>query len=119
MEIFQYLEKREIKLGEFFSRNQTTGEGNKLAHTFRKLGHLFEKKVKTWWDIASFEQYLTAKLIPRHFRWDVLPNDGLMDDDSMKEWGDLFTKKGLELDKFLLLRKQRKMKLLKTQIREL
>lgn len=119
MDIFQYLEKREIKLGEIFSRKQNTQEANELALGFRKLGHLFEKKVKTWWDIVSFEQYLAEKLIPRRLRWEVPPNDGLMDNDSLKEWGDFFTSKGLELVGFLLSRKRRKMTQLDIQIMEL
>lgn len=47
--------------------------------------------------MVLFEPHLSVKLIPRHLRWDVRPNDRLMDDESMKEWGDFFTKKGLEL----------------------
>lgn len=83
------------------------------------MGYLFEKKIKTWWDIVSFEQYLTAKLIPRRLRWEVPPNDGLMDEHSMREWEKFFTDKGLELIEFLLARKRRKMTLLETQIAEL
>lgn len=106
-------------MGDFFSKNQNTGESNELAQGFRKLGHLFEKKVKTWWDIVSFEQYLTAKLIPTRLRGEVPPNDSLLDDDSMKEWGDFFTSKDLELVDFLLSWKRRKMTQLETHIREL
>lgn len=47
---------REIIIGDIFSKAQQTEQTNELAHTFRKLGHVFEKKVKTWWDIPSFEQ---------------------------------------------------------------
>lgn len=39
--------------------------------------------------------------VPRCLRWDVPPNDGLMDDESIKECEEFFTKKGLEIIDFL------------------
>ncbi|PIO13460.1 hypothetical protein AB205_0035140, partial [Aquarana catesbeiana] len=103
-----------LECGKSFTKKRTL-----LTHQKIHMRYLFEKKIKTWWDIVTFEQYLTAKLIPRRLRWEVPPNDGLMDDYSMKEWGDFFTSKGLELIDFLLSRKRRKMILLETQIAEL
>ena len=118
MDVFQYLEKRDIKITDVFSRNASEPV-NDIAQSFRKLGHLFEKKTKTWWDIVSFEQYLTSKLIPRRLRWDVPPNDGLVDIDSISEWSSFFIKKGMELMELLLVRKQRKLKILNSQINDI
>lgn len=119
MDVFQFLEQRTVKIDEIFSREVPPEPANDLFHVFRKLGHLFEKKVKVWWDITTFEQYISAKLTPRRLRWDVPANDGLFDDDSVKEWGDFFMRKGVELMELLLRRKQRKMKSLESQIQDL
>lgn len=94
MEVCQYLEKREVKINKVFSRKPTNEPINDLSQSFRKLGYIFEKKIKTWWDITSFEQYLSARLIPRRLWWDVPSNHGLLDELSMSEWSDFFTKKG-------------------------
>lgn len=34
--------------------------------------------------------------IPRRLRWDIPPNDGLTDKESIDEWGNLFNTKGSE-----------------------
>lgn len=57
--------------------------------------------------------------VPICLRWDVPPNDGLMDDESIKECREFLTKKGLELIDFLLLCKQRIMKLFEAQIKDI
>lgn len=57
----------------------------------------FEKNIKTWWDIVSFEQYLSALIVPRQLRWYIPPNDDLLDNECNKEWSDFFTSNGLEL----------------------
>ena len=116
MDVFSYLEDREIALTEVFSKNIADSDPGDLIVSFKKLGHLFEKKIKAWWDIATFEQYMTAKIIPRRLRWDLPPNDGLVDDESNKEWFNFFNNKGFELIKFLLARKQCKKLWLEGQI---
>lgn len=67
----------------------------------RKLGHNMEKKVSLWWDVNTFDRYIKASIVPRHLRWEVPPNDGLIDPDSVDEWF-RFT--------FLLKRKQKKIR---------
>lgn len=103
----------------FFSRNSSNELINDMSQSFKKLGHIFEKKIKTWWDITSFEQNLSAQLIPRSLRWDLPPNDGLVDEDSMSEWSGFFIKKGFELLELLLTRKRRKMRTLDSQIKDI
>lgn len=119
MDVFFYLEKWEVKLDEVFSHAPVSEQSNDLTSSFKKLNHIFEKKVKTWWDIASFKQYLSSNLIPRRLRWDIPPNDGLYDEASMIEWRDFFVKKGSELIQLLLSRKERKMEFLESQIRDI
>lgn len=53
-------------------------------------------------------RYIKAKIVPRRPRWDVLLNDGLLDKESVDEWFYFFKDKGLELLKFPLKRKQKK-----------
>lgn len=119
MDVFQFLEKREIKIDDVFSRKALGDNGKDLFHSFKKLGYVLEKKWKTWWDITSFEQYIGAKLIPRGLRWDIPANNGLMDEESVQEWSNFFTHKVIELLELLLARKQRNMKILESQIKEL
>lgn len=119
MDVFSYVESREIILTDVFSKATVNSNQGDLTFSFRKLGHLFEKKIKTWWDIVSIEQYLSAELIPRRLRWDIPPNDGLLDEESNKEWRGFFVSKGLELLGLLLSHKQRKKKWLESQIKEI
>lgn len=85
----------------------------------RRLGHNMEKKVSLWWDTSTFETYLKESLVPRRLRWDVPLNDGLTDQESNEEWFKFFNDKGLELLRFLLERKQRKIKIIDQNITQL
>lgn len=75
-----------------------------------------EKKVSLWWDVSTFETYLKESIVPRRLRWDVPPNDGLVDQESNDEWFKFFNEKGLELLRFLLERKRRKTKIIDQNI---
>lgn len=119
MKVFSFLEHREVKLNQVFSNTQSSNVSDDLSTCFRKMCCIYEKKIKAWWDIASFEQYIKCKLVPRRLRWNLPPNDGPTDDESIQEWHDFFDKKIQELIDFLLLRKQRKMTILDKQIGEL
>lgn len=65
------------------------------------------------------EKYLKDGLVPRKLRWDVPINDGLLGDEDIEEWYAFFTGKGREVMEFLIKRKQRKLKLLENQIKEI
>ena len=119
MDVFSYLENREVILTDVFSEAAVASDSGDLNISFKKLGHLFDKKIRTWWDIVTFEQYLVTKIIPRRLRWDLPPNDGLTGEESIKEWFNFFTEKGFELIRFLLSRKQRKKLWLESQIKEI
>lgn len=58
-------------------------------------------------------------MVPRRLRWDVPLNDGLVDDESTKEWFIFFNTKGVERLRFLFKRKQTKIRSLDAQIQVL
>lgn len=78
-----------------------------------------EKKINSWWDIVTHEQYIKDKLLPRRLRWDVPISDGLVDKESTDEWFQFFNDKGLELLHLLIKRKQCKVRTLDKKIGEL
>lgn len=67
-----------------------------------------EKKVSLWWDVNTFDQYIKENIAPRRLRWEIPPNDGLDDKESMEEWFEFFNNKSVEGVKFRLKRKQKK-----------
>lgn len=69
MEVFQFLGRWEIKIDEIFPGDKNKGKIDDLTHLIRKLGHLMEKKIRTWWDLISFEQYIANDLVPRRLGW--------------------------------------------------
>lgn len=119
MDVFAFLEKRQVNLEEVF--NTTTPikkKSSDIESLMRKLGHNMEKKVSLWWDITTFEQYLKDNITPRRLRWDITPNDGILDQESVDDWFKFFNTKGLELLAFLLERKRSKLKTIEAVIAE-
>ena len=101
----------------FFLNQQSLQIQGILVSLLGNLVIFLTKKIKTWWDITSFDQYLSAKIIPRRLRWDLPPNDGLTDVESNKEWFEFFTNKSFDLIRLLTLRKKRKKLWLEEQIK--
>ena len=118
MEVFRFLENREIDMENIFEKPEENPAGN-IENSFRKMGHLMEKKINAWWDIATHEKYIKDRLIPRRLRWDVPINDGLTDKESTDEWFQFFNDKGLELLALLIKRKQRKIRTVDRNVTEL
>lgn len=118
MEIFTFLDQRQVNLEEIFNAQPKTDNHN-IESLMRKLGHNMEKQVNLWWDIHTFEQYLKENIVPRRLRWELPPNDGLNDKESIQEWFEFFNNKSLEGLKFLLKRKQKKLRLINQQIIDL
>lgn len=116
--MFGFLENRTLNLDEIFEKPETNNIGD-IENCFRKMGHLMEKKINAWWDIATNEKYIKDKLVPRRLRWDVPMNDGLVDKESTDEWFHFFNDRGLELLDFLVKRKQKKIRILNRSIDEL
>lgn len=67
MDIFDYMENRTVDLNDVFTV-KTTPEIGDLDTTFRKFGHLMEKKVSMWWGITTHEQYIKEGIVPRGLR---------------------------------------------------
>lgn len=107
MEIFNFMENRSIVLEEIFTTNPSNDTGD-LDSIFRKFGHLMEKKVSLWWDIATHERYIKDNIIPRWLRWDIPINDGLTDEEGISEWYNFFNDKGMDLLHFLIEEKTEK-----------
>lgn len=117
MDIFDFVEKRTVNLDNVFSTAPSTEKGD-LDTNFRKFGHLMEKKVSLWWDIATHEQYIKDKMVPRRLRWEVPICDGLVDQEGVNEWYKFFNDKGMDLVHFALKRKQRKLQIINQHITE-
>lgn len=117
MDPFAFFDNRELDLEDLFSDKKSREDD--LAQSFRKLGHCMDKKSNVWWDQSTMEKYLKDNLIPRKLRWDVPINDGLLGKDDIDEWFTFFEGKGREVMEFLIKRKQRKLKLLDNQIKEI
>lgn len=118
MEVFSLLDNRTFDLDEIFERQDTNIIGN-IESSFRKIGHLMEKKINASWDIATHEKYIKDKIVPRRLRWDVPLNDGLTDKDSVDEWFHFFNNKGLDLLDLLIKRKQKKVRIINKTIEEI
>lgn len=89
MDIFGYLNTRNIDIEAIFSQEQVTN--NKDMHgLLKQLKHTLEKQLRVWWDISTLEMYVMEKITPRRLRWDVHPNDGIDNTDLMKDWYSIF-----------------------------
>lgn len=71
-----------MKLGEVFSHNSPIKQANDLTYSLENWVLSLRKGLRRG---GIVEKYLTAKLILRCVWWDVSLNDGLMDEESMKE----------------------------------
>ncbi|XP_040212843.1 uncharacterized protein LOC120943544 [Rana temporaria] len=118
MDVFSFLDKRQVNLEDVFNASAPVKKNSDLESLMRKLGHNMEKKISLWWDIVTFERYIKDNIVPRRLRWDITPNDGLLDQASIDEWFKFFNIKGSELLMFLLDRKKRKLKLIEQIILE-
>lgn len=117
MEIFSYMEGRELNIDELFIIPDIARSDTHSA--FRDMGHLMYKKINLWWDIIIIEQYLKEDIIPRKFRWDIPINDILTEDEDIKEWYEFFHGKEKEALIFIKKRKQRKLSRIEGIIKDL
>lgn len=67
------------------------------------MGHTMDKKINLWWDIITIVQYMKEDIISRKF------NDGLTEEEDIKEWYKFFHGKGKKALIFIKKRKQRRM----------
>lgn len=64
------------------------------------------------------EKYLKDNMVLRKLRWDVPINDGLVGEEDILEWYVFFNSKGKEVMEFLIKKKQRKMRMIESQIKD-
>lgn len=119
MDAVKFLANRQIDLNSIFTEDTEIAIEENFKSSLLSLGYALEKQVRTWWDISTMEQYVKDNIIVRSLRWEVTPQDGLDDIDSMTEWLDFFNGVGFKLQQLVLRRKQRKMAKLEGLIKEL
>lgn len=78
MDVFSFMDHRNVNLDDVFNVNNKARETD-LESLVRKLGHNMEKNVNLWWDTNTFDRYIREKIVPRRLRWNLPPNDGLVD----------------------------------------
>lgn len=88
MDVFNFMKGRQTNIEDIFQ--QTPSPNLDLERGFKQLQYDMEKQIRLWWDIASFEVYISRNLTPRSLRWDVHPNDGLEDLTLIDEWFQFF-----------------------------
>lgn len=118
MDIFGYMNTRNIDIEAIFSREQVTSNQD-MHGLLKQLKHTLEKQLRVWWDISTLEMYVTEKITPRRLRWDVNPNDAIDNTDLMKDWYSLFNKCEGELLRNIIKRKQFKMRGIESNITEI
>lgn len=118
MDALQFLSSRTIDINAIFAINEQATAQSNINGVLTALGNVLEKLVRTWWDICTFEQYIKEKILVRSSRWEVAPQDGLDDPESMQEWYEFFTNMGFKLQDLVLARKRKKMSILEGKINE-
>lgn len=110
MDIFGYMNNRNVDIGGIFSQELVTNTQDM---------HSLMKQLRVWWDIATLEMYVSEKMTPRRLRWDLNPNDSIDDTGLMEEWYSFFNKCENELLQNIVKRRQYKLKLIEASIAEI
>lgn len=120
MDIFDLRSKHEINidcLSQEINYNEVTTDTETLM---TKTKWLLIKELNLKWHIATLSHYLERGLVPRSLRWEVAPE--YQEEPSVEEeneWAQFFIKKGLELVKFIIQRKQCKLREVQEKLVEL
>lgn len=115
MDIFKYLNNRNINLTEVFNQEHVVNKKD-MDSLFKQLRHTIEKQIRVWWDIATIEMYITEKITPRRLRWDVSPNDAINEKGLMEEWYKFFNDSEIALLRKIVVRRQHKLKNIESEI---
>lgn len=83
---------------------------------FKHLKNALDKQIRTWWDVFTLGKYVKDKITPRRLRWDIAPNDGLVDKDLEDEWFSFFNHSERKLLEMLIARKEKKLWLIEANI---
>lgn len=109
MDIFQYRKERRVNLDEVFGIHHPTKDTFNLASGFRRLHHTMNKELRVWWDIATLEHYLAARMVPQRLRWDLQIYEGERTSETDLFWSNFFNECGLKLLERLVERKRKKL----------
>lgn len=116
MELFGYMNNRNIDVGGIFSQEEIIKDMQGLV---KQLRHTMEKQLIVWWDIANLEMYIKEKMTPRRLRWDVHPNDNIEDAALMGDWYSFFNTCENELLHNIVKRRQFKLRSIESNIFEI
>ncbi|OCT70285.1 hypothetical protein XELAEV_18037207mg [Xenopus laevis] len=106
---------QEQKLNEVFSQENDETMSSLREH-FNKLETLSLKEMRTWWEIASFEKYLSLKMIPRGLRIKKYPTFLTNDDECMDQWNKILSDCSLRLMALLIDKNRQTYDLLRNDI---
>lgn len=106
MDVIRFLSNRQIDIINLLSVEEQINPEENYNGMITALGNALEKQVRTWWDICTIEHYLKEQIIVRSLRWEVAPQNGLDDPESMAEWLRLFNGVVLRLQELILQRKE-------------
>lgn len=105
MDIFEFPSSRCIDLKGAFN-DVVDQQNNDLGGLFVRLKNLMIVEVHGNWDVAFLEKYLDDQMVPRSLRFEISPQD---DDIDIAVWYKYFNDVGLDLLRFLIGRKRRKL----------
>lgn len=119
MDIFHYRNQHKVELNCILEIDRETPKDENLTALLNKTKWLLQKELNLKWHIATLSHYHNLGIVPRSLRWDVAPEyqgDDNIEDD---EWAEFFVKCGLDLIKFIIKRKQKKLQEIQGKIEEL
>lgn len=114
MDIFEFRSSRCIDLKGVFN-DAADQQNNDLGGLFMRLKNLMVAEIHGNWDVAFLEKYLDDQMVPRSLRFEVSPHE---DDTDIPGWYKYFNDVGLDLLRFLIGRKRRKLNKLDEEISE-
>lgn len=115
MDIFKYLNNRNINLTEVFNQEQVVNR-QVIDSLFKHLKHSIEKQIRVWWAIATIEMYIIEKITPRRLRWTISPNGAVNDKGLMEDWYRFFNESETALLGKIVVRRWHKLKNIETEI---
>lgn len=113
MDVFEYRTSRSLNTEGMFTN---TNPNTEIGGLFIRLKNLMVSELHLQWDTAFLEQYAKEKMVPRGLRWDIHPQQ---DEPDLESWFKYFNEEGLKLLGFLIDKKQTKLSLIDSEIREL
>lgn len=114
MDVFDFRKSRSLNLKDAFSSVEVQ-QNLDMGGLFVRLKNLMVAEVHGHWDIALLEKYLDDNMVPRSLRFEITPQE---DEIDLPGWYKYFNDVGLDLLRFLIARKRRKLNKLDEEISE-